>query len=256
MLCRIGSTRSLSFWANFPKDEQNELTVWLEPVEKLVRAILMARALVYLLMTPEGFALRNRSRMQAPTPAHTPDVPHAAPLAQTTEAPIQRPAEPLVAPTAPLTPDAHDPVNWRCCFPIIGRATDPDAFDPDPPEFARAATRHRHPMRSAARDRIREMDRSSAAARAFARRIEALARVIADPDTAMLRLAREIAALPREALAEGDDPAFQLRRWRHGADAYVAAARHADCLLWLFHYAQRGQVLLTEESDHIREDPD
>ena len=64
---------------------------------------------------------------------------------------------------------------------------------------------------------------SDPSAQTLARRIEALTRVIANPLPAIRRLAKFLAGLPRNTLAEPDAWTIDSRWWWHGRPEYFNA---------------------------------
>lgn len=65
----------------------------------------------------------------------------------------------------------------------------------------------------------------------LARRVEALARVLANPAAAIRRLARRLAALPPECLPSTDSAPDRTRRWPHGkGECWSAIFLHDDAI--------------------------
>lgn len=105
---------------------------------------------------------------------------------------------------------AADPARWICRFratPDFSPYTDDNAYVPAPRRVRiedPAAERPVPPLRSAPPARslapAPDVDSPLGPGAALARRIEALSRVLANPDAAIRRLARRLAALPLEEL--------------------------------------------------------
>jgi hypothetical protein len=239
VITQIGSTASFSRRMRLTRSEKKEVLGWLEPVEKLARSCLLVRAFSFLMMTPEGRKLmRETPKMPMPEPKRTDSTPpritripiwnthapHARMLAERRKIEEQKAAE-------RATRDRYDPANWGGAFRVLGwsypegQGQQPPkkramvlsvSLDPDPVGAWRTRSEPRP------KDPCEEQDRP---ALILARRIEALARVIADPEPAVKRLARYIARIPREALEPLKD-AYEYRRsyWLHtGRDPLLAA---------------------------------
>jgi hypothetical protein len=252
VITHIGSTASFSQRMRLTRSEKKEVLGWLEPVEKLARSCLLVRAFSFLMMTPEGRRLmRDTPKIPMPepkrpdsTPAritripiwHT-HAPYARMLAERCKIEQQKAAEGAAR-------DKYDPANWGGAFRVLGwslpegQGQQPPkkklpqwamllsaSLDPDPVGAWRTRSEPR------VKDPCEEQDRP---ALVLARRIETLARVIANPAPAVKRLARYIARLPREALEPLKD-LYEYRRsyWLHtGRDALLAAdhACRAACV--------------------------
>jgi hypothetical protein len=243
VMLHVGSTADFSRRWRLSRTSKKEVLGWLEPVEKLARSCLLVRVLGFLLMTPQGLKLlRETPKMAMPAPKKPDSTPPritripiwhtVAPMARAM-AERQKLEEQKAAERAAR--DRHDPENWGGGFRVIGwslpddhKRAPPgkkmpqwaallrDSLDPDPI----GAYHTRHPPREV----VRETDPP---ALILARRIETLARVLENPAPAVMRLARYIAKLPREALQTLKDTASSRRsHWRHGADDSVSAAAH------------------------------
>ncbi len=227
---RITSAAELARRTRFGYRERRDLLNWLEPIEKLVRVILVTRAITYLLMTVEGRKLlRDTPKIAPPEPPKPPPrpnphcitIPHPGwhtiwqpPVLTPAPAPEEKPEAPPKSP--------FDPGAWACRF----------AMPPwqllqgdDPREPTRKSTLPRKfllmreglpdpHLRYAPRPekKIVEKPPGHAGARVIAKRIEALGRVIANPDRYMMRLARFLASLPRGALFQ-EAPPVAIAPW-------------------------------------------
>jgi hypothetical protein len=243
VITQIGSTASFSQRMRLTRSEKQEVLGWLEPVEKLARSCLLVRAFSFLMMTPEGRRLmRETPKMPMPEPKrpdstppritripiwHT-HAPYARLLAERRKIEEQKAAERAAR-------DKYDPANWGGAFRVLGwsypegQGQQPPkeklpnwamvlsvSLDPDPVGAWRTRSEPRP------KDPCQDQDRP---ALILARRIEALARVIADPAPAVKRLARYIARVPREALEPLKDlNEYRRSYWLHtGRDALLAA---------------------------------
>ena len=104
-----------------------------------------------------------------------------------------------------------------------------------PPQLL-AARKERHVLRGP------QLDAGAEAApdrRAYlmARRIEAVARVIARPRPAMLRMARLLASFPAETVWLRPSGAVLRNHWRHGNDSWEQSRDHCILALRAFHRA-------------------
>lgn len=134
-------------------------------------------------------------------------------------------------PDAPLR-DPHDPQYWRCRFRVLGWV---HPFTDEPARAARGKRRvwiaspgepDPYPLTPQLRVQRRDAPEHTApesmaidgqpAAIALARRIEALARVLANPGPAIRRLARRLAALPPDVLEPPSMRRIPFRDWWHG----------------------------------------
>jgi hypothetical protein len=240
----IGSTSALSKRWRLSRDEKQLVLGWLEPVEKLARSCLLVRAFNFLMMTPEGRRLmRETPKMAMPSPPNPPGqksnpystkvlMPGWHTIAQNWRAAMEQKKLDEQREAERAARDRYDPANWGGGFRVLGWT-----FPEDESRSLPAASRKRsrvgidffEPNPWAAIDsplskpeRESEKDRP---ALILARRIEALSQVIDNPDRAVMRLARFIARLPREALETLKDlNAFVRRHWLHcGRDPGLAA---------------------------------
>jgi hypothetical protein len=247
VISHIGSTADLSKRWRLTRTQKKEVLGWLEPVEKLARSCLLVRAFSFLLMTPEGRRLmRETPKMAMPEPAKPPargnpfstkiPMPGWHTIAQNQRAfAEQRKIEQQRA-AEQVARDRHDPENWGGGFRVVGWRM------PEPEDGQRAVPcgfqKQRLPWvemvepnpwlahGSVEKKPQREKDEP---ALVLARRIEALGRVINNPAPAVMRLARFIAKLPKEAL-EGlrEQYAFARPHWFQGRAFDIPhAAAHA-----------------------------
>lgn len=241
----IGSTVDLSRWMRLRRVPRTHILCRLVPVEKITRRLVMIEAITFLTMTPEGVHLRRETPKREP-PAPPPLPGTRKPVTRIpmpgwhTIAALRPRIDPriaereakLAAEAAPIDP--HDPENWSCRFNVIRwRGLYPVAED----EGDAAAMR-----KDASRAHARSLDNpmfpiirgpvmanllpkkpeppkpeADPAAVALARRIEALARVLADPQPTIRRLARLLASLPPSTLPEPPSArAIDSLWWWHG----------------------------------------
>lgn len=228
------------------RDQRRDILDWLHPVESLVRNVLVAKAITFLLMTPQGRALMRPAPKASASLRHQPEgttrivsIPH--PGWHTIAQPYRPPPPP------PPPPPARDPAApLRACFRVLdsaalahlspARSSKPhrsfkgmvsflggdDAFavrvSPRPDETRPAA--------GAVDAGARLEARRAARALSLARRIEALSRAIEKPEPLVRRLARAIAANPDLVLAFLSPASGELGRWRHGYPEYMDARTH------------------------------
>ncbi len=239
---RIGSAADLSRWMRLRHVPRTEILCRLVPVEKLTRLLLTIEAITFLLMTPEGARLRRETPKREPPPA--PPLPG-------TKKPITRIAMPGWHTIAALRPridprvaerearlaaeappiDPYDPENWSCRFGVLSwRHPRPDADD----DVATCQPAARSMLESfidttfpivlgptmadlASPKPEQPKPEGDRAAFSLARRIEALARVLADPGPAIRRLAKFLASLPHDALPDTPGArSIDSRWWWHG----------------------------------------
>lgn len=190
-------------------EARHEALARLEPLEKLVRALLIVRAVTFLLMTPNGRRLMRETPKspfpQKPTPPSKRDS-YILTIPQPAWSTIAQHQAPSAA-APPRTPsEASSPFRvcaWR--FPID--------FDTPPQPADRA------PQKPSARPKSSAPD--------LTRRLAALTRILADPARPASRLARWFARLPREALQGLTETFVHVRRdWNHGVAEAIAAAAH------------------------------
>jgi hypothetical protein len=255
----IGSTSGFSRRWRLRRPDKSEILGWLEPAEKLARACILTRAFNFLLMTPEGRRLvRETPKMAMPEPAkpastlpritripiwHT-HAPYARVLAERKKLEDQRAAERAAR-------DRYDPANWGGGFRVVawsfpeGEGRPPPkkkmpqwasllclSLDPDPV----GAFNPRSPPRSG------EPPEKDRPALILARRIEVLSRVIANPGPAVMRLARFIARLPREAIEPlGEQHTFARRYWRQGHERDIPdATAHVRRVVAVYCFIEPG----------------
>ena len=256
MAATITSAASLFQRARFGRSQRRELLARLEPVEKLVRILMMTEAATFLLMTPEGRKLRTETpKIDPPAPPapvgvartkHSTRIlmpgwqtiaahqPYVDPRVVEREQREQRAAlERRIAGLESLTEDTpesagqDDPDAWRCGFRVL-RWVHPSPDAPPPPKPVALP---------ANRPRLMIFDDSNFPVVPGMRTVDETPRASpldASSSFNMGRdLARRIAALSR-ILA---NPAPAIRRL-----ARRLAAMPADALPepWITHYSSRG----------------
>ncbi len=231
LLAHVKSSASLARMWKLRRPARREIMSMLVPIEKIVRTLLVAKAITHLLMTPQGRQLlRDTEKMQPPAPRRGPKAaPHMTSIPLPGWHTIARlwrdgdliPGEPVAEPPPP--PDPNDPANWACRFTVLSwKPAEPD--EPRPPAIRRGPRicvlggsddwpiAHA-PVKPAPAPELSRPD-GDPGAYAVARRIEALARVLANPEPAIQRLARYIARLPKDVLLPLD-PCYTLSLWWH-----------------------------------------
>jgi hypothetical protein len=236
----IGSTSDFAKRRAISRNEKRELLNWLKPVETIVRASLVTRAITFLLMTIEGRRLLRETPKMAP-PEREPEkpavkstrIPHPgyhtiwqSPriLAERQKLEQQRAAE--------AAQTRANPDNWRGTFRIIKwNLGAPEPPPPPPPENPWWVT-NIDPEASALRPRPvakqkRALQKTDQPALVLARRIESLSHILSDPRPAISRLARLLARLPRDAITEEWAAAVHVdQHWNHGQQDVRAVRDH------------------------------
>jgi hypothetical protein len=233
----IGSIHAFSRRPVLKRDERTNLLDRLKPVERIVRAALVIRALAFLLMTPEGVKLRRDTQKLVWPPA--PEA-GARPEAESEagdpgEAQLRRRAiadHPAAA--SALSIDCSAPAKRPSPFHVLrlrlpeevageDKAEERDRGNGEAEEEAGVEEEPGHPGDEA------QSRRRATPAVILARRIEALGRALADPDRLVPRLARFLARLPEDAL-EGLAGFLHPRPgWVHGHHDLVALRGHLIC---------------------------
>ena len=169
-------------------NERHAIRCRLEPLEKLVRSLLRIEAIIHLLMTPQGRDLLATAKPSMP-PTRRLTATQSPPIAPSrTNESVERPRPFRV-------------FAWETLANDEGEATTapPPAHEPH----------HVHQHRVA-----------PVSARHLARRIDALSRVITDREPTVLRLAKFIAGLPRDALDIPATLGVASLGWWHGRPEY------------------------------------
>jgi hypothetical protein len=212
VIARIGSPTALSK-KRLKQADRFELMLWLRPVEELVRSWLISRAVTWLLMTnagrelmyPKICALRQRPRIIIPYPGWYTIAAHRAFGPE----PAQKTFEPR---------DRFDTRNWRCRFQALPMSAKPT---------------HRKPAKE-----VEGEEPATAHTRtdiSTARRIEMIARVMAKPDAAIRRIARQIVRLPAKALKARESYFKSARLWMHGEQEFCDARIHEKSAIRAFY---------------------
>ncbi len=231
LMRHVGATRDVARRWHIRRRDRREVMKLLSPVEKLVRCCLIIQAATWLLMTPEGRRMvREVPKQQPPEPRkpfqkvqpHRITIPHPG---WNTIAQMWRPETP--PPPKPEPKDKSDPANWRCGFPVVGwnRSTrDPDA----PPERRRMTADHliiAGDVEHAGALSLKQKHEKHSSGLILARRIEALARVIANPEPAIRRAARFLAGVSLSVLATLEGAASS-HTWDQGRAELLHANLH------------------------------
>jgi len=219
LIAFLGSPAQFARIARLSRMERRDVGRMIAPLEHLVRALLMADAIAWLVGTEEGAALMREAATtrDAPDTHEQPTPSRPRPVHAASKAEHASPADRSAA-TSDASPDE-----------IIARALDPErlAFrlaDPLPqPKQTTASTRH-HAHVERAKPDAPSATRSNDGLRA-ACRLEALALVIANPMPMILVLARHLAQriLPPLEIASPHKP-MPLHIARDGRDLILARA--------------------------------
>lgn len=218
LMGRVGSTASMAK-RRMRQVDRFELMLWLKPVEDLVRSWLITRAVTWLLMSDAGRKLIRDKLEKLRRRPHKITIPYPG---WHTIARHWRPEpepEPQAAPAEAEPRDRTNPRNWKARFQAL-------VLDTHTRSSSKATA---HAMAAVAGTRT---DISTA------RRIEMLARVIAKPELAIRRIARQIARLPLDALKTAREEYFKsVRLWMHGRQEFMDARVHERCAINVFYRA-------------------
>ena len=232
-------------WRRMDHWDRVAILDWLEPVEKLVRGVLILNAVTWLLMTPEGRKLmRETPKMALPDPPQQGDAnldvgeatasetaPEDAPAAMA----ARRESEPDIV---SLGSDPGAPSTWRCAFRVF-RWTFPENTEYVPPAGSMILGPSGGESSQAETDQVgaeTEVAPSSGPpGKALARRIEALSRVIANPAPFIARLAQLIARFPTGSISVSRPGREARRDWQHGFHENQDITRHNERALGILH---------------------
>ena len=247
---RFGSAMRLAFRRAWTLQQRRDLILHLEPIEKLVRVLMIVEAITLLIMTPMGLKLRQTTkpcRIPDPPPqvgTRKPD-PQADRIraAMMTIAAHQPRIDPRVAEreareaeqkrTAALALqrqrfEDYDPRALNSQFHVIHWTHDPDARIA-PSTLPRslilddvALGAGRTPV-SVSIDPPNEDDDLTGPMLPLARRIAALARILANPAPAIRRLARRLAAISPSLFPAPWPRRLRATRWAHGCPEFYNA---------------------------------
>jgi hypothetical protein len=260
ILTRIATPEKLSHTARMAYNERRGLLAWIEPVEYLVRYFLIASAITFLLMTVKGRKLlRDTPKMAMPKRATI----QRRPLESRQErivmphpgwhtiANAPRPATASPAATEAASPDSNerepqqpamslDPKTWICPFNVIRwRFPEDEKARPRPAAFDMLLESMRDPhiplrtshgksaLPSALEKSAQRKPRHSGnpVSVNLARRLEAVGRVLANPQRHIMRVARYIARLPVGLLDQDFELPPSRRFWQQGREAFTGAVR-------------------------------
>ena len=203
-----------------PYNHRRGLLAWIEPVEHLVRCLLVTSAITFLLMTVKGRELLRRTRKMAipqrsgfgrASLQHAQErivMPHPG-WHTIANAPRPKPAEPAPR-QEPAPAMSLDPATWTCPFHVIrwrlpeDDTAAPQLAAPRSAAFNRLLRSIRDPYlpgASCAPSQQGRVPRHSGnpCAVNLARRLEAVGRVLANPQRHILRVARYLARLPKSS---------------------------------------------------------
>jgi hypothetical protein len=255
ILTRITSPAKLSHAARMPYNERLGLLAWIEPVEHLVRSLLLASAITFLLMTIKGrkllrdtpkmaipkraTLLRREERIVMPHPGwHT--------IANVRRPTVTSPAAPDATPPQDDAPEQSsmslDPESWTCPFRVLRwRFPEHDTARPRPAAFDMLLESMRDPhlpLRASQDKRVAQSSQEKSAqpkhsprhsgnplAVNLARRLEAVGRVLANPQRHIMRVARYLARLPKGTLGQDFELPPSRRFWQQGREAFTGCVR-------------------------------
>jgi hypothetical protein len=227
-LTQIPSARAIAARFRMSRKARREFREWIEPVERLARSCIIAKAAIFLMMTPEGRKLmRDTPKTDEPASktiaassraTHKLSIPHPGwhtiaqpwrPEQQQQQQQEQPPADPV------------DPSGWRAAFRTTRWIDDTarEAANGDKPKPAFNTADYLaaiDPYDIRPRDPAQKRDLGDYPCLDLARRIEALQRVLADPTAAIRRTARFLASFKADVLRLFD-AGCSHPRWLHGA---------------------------------------
>ncbi len=250
---RFGSAMRLACRRFYTLQQRRDLILHLEPVEKLVRVLMIMEAITLLVMTPQGLKLRQTTKPcaipepppQVGTHKQHPEADRIAAAMMTIAAHRPR-IDPRVAEREAREAEQKRLAALELPAPALRR------FRLQPPSTAaspsstgsttrRCAPRHQscraasilddltltHSTRSRASPSIRPTKTEGRDLTGpllhLARRIDALQRVIANPWPAIRRLARRIASIPREHFSAPWPRRYRAVRWAQGCREFYNA---------------------------------
>jgi hypothetical protein len=241
LMREVQSVATLRAQPNMRRKQRTDILCRLVPVEKLVRSLLVTEAIIYLLMTPQGRKLlATTPKIALPEPPPPVGQKKAAPHKTTIPMPgwhtiaalLPRVDPRVTAPEPPPPLDLNDAENWSCRFRVLGWRHPAPEDDPPPKEAPRkrwisALDDSSFPAINDPRGVPAAAAASDAASKPsshhLARRVEALTRVLANPEPTIRRLAKFIASLPRGALAEPFARNTDSLWWWHGRPEFFNA---------------------------------
>ena len=236
LMREVKSVAGLARTRHLTYRQRTDILCRLVPIEKIVRSLLMTEALIFLLMTPQG------RRMLATTPKKPPPSQPPVGVKKNTHkitipmpgwntiAALQPRIDPRIdAPEAAAHDDPRTPENMACRFRVLAWAHATPEHPPckEPPRRSWVTTfepsnfpASEHP---ASKSPAGANVDSESSARAIARRITAVERVLANREPAIRRLAKFIAGLPRYALMPPSAYEIDTRWWWHGRPEFFNA---------------------------------
>jgi len=236
LMREVKSVAGLARTRHLTYRQRTDILCRLVPIEKIVRSLLMTEALIFLLMTPQG------RRMLATTPKKPPPSQPPVGVKKNTHkitipmpgwntiAALQPRIDPRIdAPEAAAHSDPRTPENMACRFRVLAWAHATPEHPPckEPPRRSWVTTFEpsnfpapEHPASKSAAGANVDPESS---ARAIARRITAVERVLANREPAIRRLAKFIAGLPRYALMPPSAYEIDTRWWWHGRPEFFNA---------------------------------
>jgi hypothetical protein len=267
VLKHAGSAAGFSSRATVTRRDKTELLGWLQPVERTVRSCLIVKAVNFLLMTVEGRKLMRetpkdpmperpqpeQSLQPGPNSVGVTVIPYPGwnTIAQHRRALALRQQEQKARAEqrarAQAGFDRHDPSSWTCPFRVIGwKSAHPveDRTAPGTPAPCGVfVLGPEHDPRARSRTPVPPAPGSGTPRLALrlARRIEAVSRVLAEPDKHTRTLARYLARLPLEALEGLRETTSRVQAWwNHGSEVASQGAAHV----------RRAATILLYRPDH------
>lgn len=240
-LATFGAPEAIARQERLRRTARSEISAWFEPVERIVRRVIIAKAVIHLLMTPQGRKLLHASKRSVV--ASAPDKSKATPYKTTIPYPgwhtiYQPPQKPKPAPPPPPPPertptDRSDPASWSCPYRIVSMSAAPSLP---------VTTPKRRPLAVLSVARAREVQAAApipparakgCSAWLCARRIEMLRRVLDNPNRTILRVARYLARTSPDSVVVRHD--LSLHTYRQGYPDVVQAREHAVLALRALH---------------------
>jgi hypothetical protein len=250
-LCHGGEAQSIARYARLHRARRREILSWFVPVDSIVRKLIVAKAIVHLLMTPQGrkLLLDAKRERNAPPPEPAPKPPKAKSAPYKISIPHpgwhtiwqpprkQPPSPPPQPETQAEAIDPYDPASWSCPYRIAHYSKAGDGFCEEPPAKPRTGPRISVldldvivPPRARRQEEPSSAGDMDPSAFRCAKRIELIRRVLENPKPVILRVARFLARQhPDSVDMPAGSRALPVKHWRQG-DLYADQAREHGML--------------------------
>ena len=249
-----GEPQHIAHSTQLRRARRREILSWFVPVESIVRKLVVAKAIIHLLMTPQGRKLLLDAKRQRNAPPPEPPKPKSAPHKTTIPHPgwhtIWQPPQkqPPVPPSQPEPASTHavdldDPASWSCPYRIAHHSKYWDGYSGEPPAKPRTGPRITVldldaivPPRALKQEEPHSTDDAEPPGFRCAKRIELIRRILENPGPTILRVARFLARQhPDSVVMPRGSRDLQMKHWRQG-DLYADQAReHAMLALRALH---------------------